>query len=46
MGTHWIALHVNAKDETCLDSFVVEHNPREIRKFIRNKNIITSIYKI
>ena len=46
MGTHWIALHVNAKDETCPDNFVVEHIPREIRKFIRNKNIITSIYKI
>ena len=27
------------------DSFRVEHVPKEIKKFIVNKNIITSIYK-
>ena len=28
------------------DSFGVEHILKEIRKFIRNKNIITNIYRI
>ena len=44
--THWIALYVNAKNVTYFDSFGVEHIPKEIRKFIRNKNIITNIYRI
>ena len=28
------------------DSFSVEHIPKEIKKFIRKKNIITNIYRI
>ena len=28
------------------DSFGVEHIPKEIKKFIGNKNIITNIYRI
>ena len=28
------------------DSFDVEHIPKEIKKFIENKNIITNIYRI
>ena len=28
------------------DSFGVEHVPKEIKKFIGNKNIITNIYRI
>ena len=39
IGTHWIALYVNAKNETYFDSFGVEHIPKEIIKFIGNKNI-------
>ena len=46
IGTHWIALYVNATNVTFFDSFGVEHIPKEIRKFIRNKNIITNIYRI
>ena len=46
VGTHWIALYVNDKNVTYIDSFTVEHIPKEIRKFIRNKNIITNIYRI
>ena len=38
--THWIALYVNAENITYFDSFGVEHIPKEIRKFIGNKNII------
>ena len=45
IGTHWIALYVNAKNVTYFDSFGVEHIPKEIRKFIRNKNI-TNICRI
>ena len=37
---------MNAKIVTYFDSFGVEHIPKEIRKFIRNKNIITNIYRI
>ena len=40
MGTHWIALFV--KD----NKFGVEHIPKEIKKFIGNKNIITNIYNM
>ena len=51
IGTHWVALYVNNKTVTYLDSFGVEHIPKEIIKFIEsgfpdNKNIITNIYRI
>ena len=46
IGTHWIALYVNAKNVTYFDSFGVEHIPKEIKKFIGNKNIMTNIYRI
>ena len=39
-------MYVNAKNVTYFDSFGVEQIPKEIRKFIRNKNVITNIYKI
>ena len=37
---------MNVKNVTCFDSFGVEHVPKEIQKFMGNKNIITSIYRI
>ena len=37
---------MNAKNVKYFDSFWVEHIPKEIRKFIGNKNIITNIYRI
>ena len=46
IGTHWIVLYVNAENVTYFDSFGVEHIPKEIRKFIGNKNVITNIYRI
>ena len=46
IGTHWIALYVNAKTVTYFDSFRVEHIPKEIKKFINNKNIIANIFRI
>ena len=45
-GTHCVALYVNNKTATYFDSFGVEHIPKEIMKFIGNKNIITFIYII
>ena len=46
IGTHWIALYVNAKNATYFDSFGVEHIPKEISKFVGNKNVTTNIYRI
>ena len=37
---------MNANNIVYFDSFGVEHVPKEITKFIRNKNIITNIYRI
>ena len=45
IGTHWVALYVNNKTVTYFDSFGVEHIPKEIMKFIDNKNIITNIFR-
>ena len=44
--THWIALYVNAENVTYFDSFGVEDIPKEIKKFIGNKSIITNIDRI
>ena len=46
IGTHWIALYVNNKTVTYFDSFGVEHIPKEIKKFINNKNIIANIFRL
>ena len=46
IGTHWIGLYVNNKTVTYFDSFGVEHIPKEIKKFINNKNIIPNIFRI
>ena len=46
IGTHWIASYVNDDNETYFNSFPVERIPKEIKKFIGNKNIITNIYRI
>ena len=46
IGTHWVALYVSNNDVTYFDSFGVEHIPKEIIKFIGNKNIKTNIFRI
>ena len=46
IGTHWIALYVSNKTVTYFDSFGVEHNPKEIKKFINNENIIANIFRL
>ena len=46
IGTHWVALQVNNNNVTYFDSFGVEHIPKEIIKFIENRNIKTNIFRI
>ena len=46
IGTHWVALYVNGNNVKYFESFEVEYNPKEIKKFIGNKNITINIYRI
>ena len=46
IGTHWIALYVNNKTVTYFESFGIEHTPKEFKKFIGNRNILSNIYRI
>ena len=46
VGTHWIALHVNSKTVTYFDSFGIEHIPKEVKKFIGNRDIKSNINRI
>ena len=43
IATHQIALYVIAKRVTNFNWFGVEHIPKQIIKFIKNKNIIINI---
>ena len=44
--THWISLYVKNNGITYFDSFGVEHIPKEIKKFIDSKNVISNIFGI
>ena len=46
VGTHWIVLYKLNYDATYFDSFMVEHIPKEIKRFIGNKNMETNILRI
>ena len=46
IGTHWVALHVNNSNVTYFDSFGVEHILKEIKAFIKKKNIKINIFRI
>ena len=37
---------MNGNNIIYFDSFAVEHIPKEIKKFIGNKNLVTNIYRI
>ena len=39
-------MYVKNNNVTYIDSFGVEHIPKEIKKFINNKNIKTNIFRI
>ena len=45
-GTHWVSLFVKANKVIYFDSFDIEHIPEEIDKFIGNKKIKASIFRI
>ena len=46
IGTHWVALYFHNNNVTYFDSFGVEHIPKEIKTFVKNKNIKTNIFRI
>ena len=47
IGAHWIPLYViNNNNLTYFDSFGDENIPKESKKVIGNKNIITNFYRI
>ena len=43
-GTHWVALFFNRNEIVYFDSFGAEHVPKEIKKFVENKNIKANIF--
>ena len=45
IGTYWVALWVNNNNVTYFDSFRVEYIPKEIKAFIKNRNIKTNIFR-
>ena len=47
IGTHWVALYVqNNISVTYFDFLGVEHIPKEIKEFAKNKNTTTNIFRI
>ena len=46
IGAHWVAFYVRNTNVTYFHSFGVEHIPKEIKAFIKNKIITTNIFKI
>ena len=44
--THWIALFCCKNEIVYFDSFGVEYIPKEIKKFISNKNMKANIYRV
>ena len=46
IGTHCVAFYVQNNDATYFDSFGVEHIPKEIKTFIKNKYIKINIFRI
>ena len=46
IGTHWIALFVKPKYTVYFYSFGIEHIPKEIKKFIGNKDIKSNIFRL
>ena len=46
IGTHWIVLYVKINEVIYCDSFGVEHIPKEIKKFINNKDIKANIFRL
>ena len=45
-GMHWITLSVKTNEVIYFDSFGIKHIPKEINKFIGNKEIKANIFRI
>ena len=45
IGIHWIALYVSGNNVICFDIFGVQYIPKEIKKFVGNKNMRVNIYR-
>ena len=45
-GTQWIALYVKNNEVIYFDSFSVKHVPKELKRFIRHRNIKINIFRI
>ena len=41
-----MVLYMNGNNIAYFNSFVVDHNPKEIRKLLGDKNVKTNIYRI
>ena len=46
VGAYWIALFCSKDNIIYLDSFGIEHIPKEIKKIIGSKNTISNIFRI
>ena len=46
VDTHWTALFCKRNETVFFNSFGVQHVPKEIKKFIRNKNIKANIFRV
>ena len=47
IGTHWVAFYVqNNNVINNFNSFGVEHVPKEIKEFVKNKDMATNIFRI
>ena len=46
IGTHWIALFCNRNEILYFDSLGVGLVPEEIKKSLRNKNILANIFRV
>ena len=46
LGAHWVALKVKNSEVVYFDSFGVENDPKEIKRFVGHKDIKTNIFRI
>ena len=46
IGTHWVALYVKSNKVIYFDSYGVEHIPKEVKKFIGNREIKANIFRL
>ena len=46
ISTHWIASYVKNNEVTYFDSFVRGHIPKEIKAFVKNRNIKTNVFRM